>query len=273
MSSRGRRWLLDVQAQQRLDRLQALASSGSGSSSNPVASAGNGSSGALSTDDGGEDDSIVSAFSVLMKACMTKDAPLQAAQVFDQMLLSGYAPTYVPSMCALLGNLTFEAYYLSHWSSRNELCSHTCDRAAMSLNSRAVLFALLSCPSLPLSPAIALRAFQCVPEAGLVLDTIRLCRWLLAHRNYRVDAASSSEGDARASSGVSKPRSSGAAAAATVASSSPSFDELKWEDAMDGEGFPGSAVHDLGGISDVMAADIRNPEWDRVTVAAVRAYV
>jgi hypothetical protein len=42
---------------------------------------------------------------------------------------------------------------------------------------------------------------------------------------------------------------------------------------MDAEAFPGSAVHDLGGISETLVEDARNPDWDRVAVAAVRAYV
>ena len=40
---------------------------------------------------------------------------------------------------------------------------------------------------------------------------------------------------------------------------------------MDAEGFPGSAVHALGGLSPDLAADARNPDWERAAVAAVRA--
>ena len=40
-----------------------------------------------------EDDTLAGAYSVLVKACLTKGEPLAAANAFDQMLTAGCAPT------------------------------------------------------------------------------------------------------------------------------------------------------------------------------------
>ncbi len=85
-----------------------------------------------------------------------------------------------------------------------------------------------------------LRAFQCVPEAGLALDTMRLWRWLQAHRHHSVL------------------RDSG---------------YLPEDIELETRGLPGSAVHAMGGFNAAVAADAHNSEWDRVAVAGIRAYV
>ena len=70
------------------------------------------------------------------------------------------------------------------------------------------------------------RAFNCLSEAGLAMDTARLWGWLLAHRNHH--------------SGVA-------------------------------ETHPG--LGELGGISEVVAAEAHSPEWDRVVAAGIRGWV
>ena len=70
------------------------------------------------------------------------------------------------------------------------------------------------------------RAFKCLSEAGLAMDTARLWGWLLAHRNHH--------------SGVA-------------------------------ETHPG--LGELGGVSEVVAADAHSPEWDRVVAAGIRGWV
>jgi hypothetical protein len=92
----------------------------------------------------------------------------------------------------------------------------------------ACLPCVIPAPSPPLRtrPTALVRAFNCLSEAGLAMDTARLWGWLLAHRNHH--------------SGVA-------------------------------ETHPG--LGELGGVSEVVAAEAHSPEWDRVVAAGIRGWV